>query len=119
MSMSVAHASASPGAMPHPIVFLALIVPFGLTSGFLTVTLGYQLTQRGVSASDVAGVIALSYLPHTWRFLWAPLVDTTLTRKRWYTVSSLCCGLGLCLAGWAIDRTQLSLGLLNALLMIG
>jgi MFS family permease len=105
--------------MPHPIVFLALIIPFGLTSGFVSVTLGYQLTQRGVSAIDVAAVIALSYLPHTWKFLWAPLVDTTLTRKRWYAMSAVGCGLGLCLAGVATDRTPVSLVLLNSLLLAG
>jgi MFS family permease len=119
MSTPAASGAAPLHAMPHPVVFLALIVPFGLTSGFVSVTLGYQLTQRGVSAIDVAAVIALSYLPHTWKFLWAPLVDTTLTRKRWYAMSALACGLGLCLAGAATDRAPISLLLLNSLLLAG
>jgi MFS family permease len=119
MSTPAAQGAAPHVAMPHPIVFLALIVPFGLANGFLTVTLGYQLTQRGVSAADVAGVIALSYLPHTWKFLWAPLVDTTLTRKRWYAASALCSGLGLYLAGAATDRAHVSLVLLNAVILAG
>jgi MFS family permease len=103
--------------MPHPVAYLLLIVPFGLTSGFLTVTLGYQLAQRGVAAADIAGLIALSYLPHTWRFLWAPLVDTTLTRKRWYTFATLACGLGFFGCGVLADRPAVSLPALGAVLV--
>ena len=109
----------APGSMPpdapaphavHPSLFLALFIPFGTVSGFLTVALAYQLNaQKGVSATAIAGVIALSYLPHTWKFLWAPLVDTLLTRKRWYTMSALCCGLGMVVAGAFTDRAQVPL----------
>jgi len=117
--MTAPPSSAAPTqAMPHPVVFLLLIIPFGLGSGYLTVTLGFQLAQKGVAAADIAGLIALSYLPHTWKFLWAPLVDTTLTRKRWYVMSSVVTGLGMVLAGAFTDRPQVPLATLSALLMI-
>jgi MFS family permease len=103
--------------MPHPVVYLLLIVPFGLTSGFLTVTLGYQLAHKGVAVGDIAGLIALSYVPHTWRFLWAPLVDTTLTRKRWYTMATLACGLGFLATGLLTDSALVSLPALGAVLI--
>jgi len=106
-----------PAAMPHPVAYLLLIVPFGLTSGFLTVTLGYQLAHKGVGAADIAGLIALSYIPHPWRFLWAPLVDTTLTRKRWYTMATLACGLGFLASGVLTDRPAVSLSALGAVLV--
>ena len=63
-------------------IFLLLIVPFGAMGGYLSVAIGYQLTQAGVSVEDVAALVAVSYVPHTWKFLWAPVVDTTLSRKR-------------------------------------
>jgi MFS family permease len=112
-------AAGSSPAMPHPVVFLLLIVPFGLSTGYLTVTLGYQLTQKGVAAADVAGLIALSYLPQTWKFLWAPLVDTTLTRKSWYTLSAFANGLGMVLAGMSADEARVPLVTLGVLLVAG
>lgn len=76
------------GTAPHPAAYLALFIPFGVTPGFLAIALAYQLNQAGMSAGAVAGLIALSYVPHTWKVLWAPLVDTTFTRKRWYLASN-------------------------------
>ena len=101
----------------HPSLFLALFIPFGTVSGFLTVALAYQLNAQGVSATAIAGVIALSYLPHTWKFLWAPLVDTLLTRKIWYIGSAIGCGAGLYLSGVVTDTAHVSLPLLDALLL--
>jgi MFS family permease len=37
----------------------------------------------------VGRVIALAYLPHAWKFLYAPVVDATLTRRTWYLISLL------------------------------
>jgi MFS transporter, PAT family, beta-lactamase induction signal transducer AmpG len=102
----------------HPSLFLALFIPFGTVAGFLTVALAYQLNEQGVSATAIAGVIALSYLPHTWKFLWAPLVDTLLTRKIWYIGSAIGCGLGLYLSGAVTTGPHVSLPLLNALLLL-
>jgi MFS family permease len=106
-------------AMPHPVAFLALIAPYGIAAGFLSVALAYQLRQRGVAASAIAGLLALSFMPHSWKFLWAPLVDTTSTRKHWYVAGSLSSGLGLVLTGWLADRATVPLGALSALLLVG
>jgi MFS family permease len=101
----------------HPLLFLVQFLPFGASSGFVIVTLGYQLAHRGVPTDGVAGVIALSYVPHTWRFLWAPIVDTTWTRKRWYLAGTALCGGGMCLTGLAADAAHLSLALVGGLLV--
>ena len=76
----------------HPWVFMVLIIPFGVVSGYVAVTLAYQLKQAGVSVGQVAGLVALSVLPHTWKFFWAPVIDATLDQKKWYLVggNSLC-----------------------------
>ena len=46
-----------------------------------------------MSVSDVAALIALYLFPQTWKLLWAPVVDTTLTAKRWYLVSVMGTGM--------------------------
>ena len=78
----------------HPAVFLFLFLPFGAIPGYVTVTLAFLLADSGVGMETVAGLVALAVLPHTWKVLWAPVVDTTLSTRRWYVlaavVSSLC-----------------------------
>jgi len=79
-------------AFPSPLLFMLLMVPFGVANGYLTITLGFQLTQHAktMSTSDFSELVAISLVPHTWRWLWAPVVDTTWTRKRWYVFGALC-----------------------------
>ncbi len=78
-----------PSAMrvPHPWAYMVLFLPFGMTSGYVVVTLAYLLTKAGASVEAVAALAAVSILPSTWKVLWAPLIDTTLTAKRWYMIS--------------------------------
>src|SRR6266496_3997777 len=109
--------SIGPRNVPHPAVFLFLIVPFGAMSGYLNVTVVYLLTQAGVSIEASAGLVALSYVPHTWKFLWAPIADTTFTRKKWYLVSSILSSLGIFATG-AIPAEGGSLGALTAIVLI-
>ena len=71
---------------PHPIVYMVLILPFGAVSGYLTVALAYSLSRAGMSVTNVGLLIALYLVPQSWKFLWAPIVDTTLSRKRWYAI---------------------------------
>src|SRR6266478_7845054 len=84
---------------PHPVVFLILILPFGVMSGYLTVTIVYLLTQAGVPVDESAALVAMSYIPHSWKFFWAPLVDTTLSRKTWYLLATTVSGLGIYATG--------------------
>lgn len=37
--------------------------------------------------SAIAGVVGMSFLAAGWKFLWAPIGDYTLTRKRWYLLA--------------------------------
>jgi MFS transporter, PAT family, beta-lactamase induction signal transducer AmpG len=73
----------------HPAAFLVLLFPFGASSGYIVVTLGYLLSHRGVSVAAVAGLTAISLIPQTWKFVWAPVVDTTLTPKIWYVIGAI------------------------------
>jgi len=92
---------------------MVLIIPFGLVTGFISVTLGYLLGKAGVNAEGVAALVAVSFIPQTWKFLWAPVADLTLTRKRWYALSAVLCAAGLATLG-AIPPVAASLPLLSA-----
>jgi MFS family permease len=87
------HGEAAPGEFdghaPHTmikstVVFLPLFAPFGISSGYVSVTLGFQLGQAGVPTAVIAGLLALSVWPQTWKMLWAPVVDTVGNPKLWY-----------------------------------
>ena len=72
---------------PHPFLYTLLIVPFGASSGFVTVALAFLATKHGLSVGDGASLVATSLFPNVWKFFWAPVADKTLTRKRWYLLS--------------------------------
>lgn len=90
---------AEPPRWPHPVVFLVLILPFGVMGGYLTVTIVYLLTQAGVPIDESAALVATSYIPHSWKFVWAPLADTTLSRKTWYLLAAVVSALGILATG--------------------
>ena len=60
----------------HPSVFMFLYLPFGVLSGYVTVTLGYLLTNAGIPLVQVAPIVSVGLLPNILKFLWAPLIDT-------------------------------------------
>ncbi len=82
-----------PGA--HPSIYAGLYLPFGAVSGYLTTAIAFQLSQAGVSAEIIGGVIALYFMPQIWKFLWAPIVDITLSAKRWYMIGSVLSAVGV------------------------
>jgi len=90
-------ADPAPAAKVNPptIIFLALLSPFGIPAGYLSVTLGYLLRHGGVSVAAIATVGALSFIPQTWKVAWAPIVDTTLTSKAWYVIGAVLVALGI------------------------
>jgi PAT family beta-lactamase induction signal transducer AmpG len=90
---------AHPARHVHPWAFMVLIVPFGVNAGYLTVAIAYQLKHAGVAVGGVAAIIALSYIPHVWKFLWAPIADSTLDQKRWYLLANLASAIGLAALG--------------------
>jgi hypothetical protein len=44
---------------------------------------------------QTAGLAAVSLLPQTWKFFWAPVADLTVTRKWWYVISAVMCAAGI------------------------
>ncbi len=96
----------------HPVVFLFLILPFGVMGGYLSVAVAYMLTQAGITVEQTATLIALGLLPHTWKFAWAPIADTTLSRKSWYMLASVASAAGIWATG-ILPATPTSLPMLS------
>lgn len=83
----------------HPFLLTILILPMGVSTGFVSVTLGYLLSQAGVSVDKIAALIAATLVPHIFKFIWAPLVDTTLSLKKWYWIASIITAIGIIALG--------------------
>lgn len=101
----------------HPFVFLILILPFGAMSGYLNIAIAYLLAQAGMSVDQIAAIVALSYVPHTWKFLWAPIADTTLNRKAWYVLGALVSAAGIYAMG-ALPANAGAVALLNITVLL-
>jgi MFS transporter, PAT family, beta-lactamase induction signal transducer AmpG len=82
---------------PHPSIFMFLFLPFGIFFGYVTVTIGYLLTKAGIPLEQVAPVISIVLLPNIFKFIWAPLVDTAFTVKKWYLIANSITAIGILL----------------------
>ncbi|HEX3430408.1 MAG TPA: hypothetical protein VHT03_05935 [Rhizomicrobium sp.] len=102
------------GAKLRPVQYGMLFVPMGITNGYALVALAYLLSQAGVSVGLIAGFAGLSLLPSTWRAIWAPLVDTTLSVRGWYLISASASGLLLAITGF-IPVSRANFGWLEVL----
>ena len=95
---------------------MPLSIPFGATSGYASVALGWMAKQAGMSDEVAAAIVAASLLPQWLKFLWAPLCDVVSTRKRWYLVSNLLSSLTLAAVGLVPFRPDM-LWLIKALVV--
>src|SRR5207244_497625 len=68
----------------HPFVFFFLVLPYGISSGFVSIALPFVLTRVGFSVALAASIVAIGVSANLWRFLWGPVADLTLTARRWY-----------------------------------
>ena len=107
----------SPPRHTHPAVYMVLIVPFGAMGGYLGVAVAYLLNQAGITVAQIASLIAIGLIPHTWKFAWAPIADTTLTRKKWYLIAAVLSALGVFATG-ALPMKTASLPWLAAIVLI-
>ena len=96
--MTTAHIEAGPGVdeahtsagvVRYPIVFAPLFAPFGMSSGYVTVTLTYLLRDGGTAIIVSAFIASLSLWLQTWKMLWAPVVDTVGSPKLWYGLGTI------------------------------
>ena len=98
-------------------LYIALYLPVGLPGGFVAVTLGYELRQRGVSVAAIAGIVSLVILPATWKVLGGPMLDLSLTPRKWSALCLMAVAAALCTMGF-VAATSVSLPLLGALALV-
>jgi MFS family permease len=104
-------------AVPHPVRWLILYLPFGAFTGFIQVALTYLATRRGISITEGALLTGANLLTAWLKWLWAPLVDITLTPKTWYWISTAISALAVFLMA-AIDLSPRTLPLLIGIILV-
>lgn len=115
-------ALAADGPADGPIIrqswlFLPLFAPFGISAGYVSVTLGFILKQAGLPVATIGALVAFSVWPQTWKVLWAPIVDTTGNPKLWYGLGAALTGLTI-LAMSMIKIGPAAIPLLTALIIM-
>lgn len=70
-----------------PFTLFFLLLPYGISTGFASITLPYFLTRTGFSVASAAAIVALGVSSNVWLFCWGPIVDLTLTPRRWYLLA--------------------------------
>jgi len=98
-------------AAPHPVVWTILYVPFGALGGFVQVALTFLATRHGLSITEGALLNGAQLLTQWLKWLWAPVIDITLTPKVWYGISTVLSAVGV-VAMASIPMSPSTLGLL-------
>ena len=81
--------------VPHPVVWTLLYLPFGAMSGFVSVALTYLGTKHGLSITETSWLNGANLVSQWLKWTWAPIIDVTLTPKRWYIIGTTSSALGV------------------------
>jgi MFS transporter, PAT family, beta-lactamase induction signal transducer AmpG len=87
-----------------PPTFFFLMLPYGISQGYIAVTLPFVLTKAGVPVATTAGIVAIGLSANVWRFLWGPIADLTLSLRRWYVIGLIAAAVSLVLLGFMPPR---------------
>src|SRR2546430_12529275 len=101
----------------HPFVFFFLVLPYGISSGFVSITLPFILTRAGFSVAMAASIVAIGVSANLWRFLWGPVADLTLTVRRWYFIGLATAAGTLLILGF-IPLRRSEVGILMAVVFV-
>lgn len=63
------------------------MMPTGISQGFVFVTLPYLLTHNGFSVAQTAAIVAVGASASLFRFVLGPIVDVSLSLRKWYWIS--------------------------------
>jgi MFS family permease len=89
-----------------PFTIFFLVLPVGISGGFVTVALPFLLTKNGFPVSQTAGIIALGMAANLWRFIWGPITDLALSLRKWVWIGvfvSVAMLLLLCITPFTLD----------------
>lgn len=110
-------AHATTGTIRKPFIFGALFAPFGISSGYVSVTLAFLLGQAGLSTAVIGTLIALHVWPQTVKMLWAPFVDTIGNPKVWYGLGTTSVGLAILLMS-TMPKTEAQVPLFIGIMVV-
>jgi PAT family beta-lactamase induction signal transducer AmpG len=80
----------SHAASQRPWLFALLIAPMAvLSNGIFGGVLSYLMGRQGIGPARQSTVVALLTLPQTIYFLWSPLTDFWLARRRWLLLGAI------------------------------
>jgi PAT family beta-lactamase induction signal transducer AmpG len=99
-----------PQTYTKPFYIFFLMLPTGISNGFISVVLPFLLTRNGFPVSVTAGIVALGLSANLWRFLWGPVVDMSLSLHKWFWIgllSSTALLLLLCFTPFTVKGTVL------------
>ncbi len=70
----------------HPFNIFLLMLPNGISTGFTFVALPYVLTHSGFTVTAAAAIAALGASASLFRFVLGPIVDVSLSLRKWYWI---------------------------------
>lgn len=73
----------------RPFNIFLLMMPAGISQGFVFVTLPYMLTHSGFTVAQAASIAAVGASASLFRFVLGPIVDVSLSLRKWYGLSLL------------------------------
>ena len=100
-----------------PFTLFFLLLPYGISTGFASITLPFFLTRAGFSVASAAAIVALGVSSNVWLFCWGPIVDLTLTPRRWYLLAVVAAAATLFLLG-IIPFQQNAVAILSAMVLV-
>ncbi len=74
---------------PPAFLYFILFLPFGATSAYVGTTIVSMWSTGNVGEAALGAMAASNVLPHTFKVLWAPLVDTVWNGRAWYILGNL------------------------------
>ena len=98
----------------RPGTFFFLVLPYGISNGFVSITLPFILTRAGFSVATAASVVAIGLSANLWRFFWGPVADLTLSARRWYLLGLITTAATLFLLG-VMPFRQSTIGILTVI----
>jgi MFS family permease len=94
---------------PHPVIWTILYLPFGALYGYGAVALTNVASTRGIPISEATLIIASGMVMNWLKWLWAPVVDITLSPRRWYVLSTVLSGAGVfAMSAVPLDKAHFS-----------
>jgi len=79
-----------PSRRPPPaFLYFILFLPFGATTAYVGTTIVSMWSSGQIGEAALGAMAASNILPHTFKVLWAPLVDTVWNGRAWYIIGNL------------------------------